>query len=214
MTTLIAKNKTHTNNTALNGTSLNKHKSAKSILLSTALAASMLIPFSSNALEAGLQVHKGQESGSVGYTLALADQISNKSPFGWQVSYNHISEIGITWNDEDLFFDSNTIEAMATYQYAPKSYNKFLNRLVFEFQAGVALNLTENKFVWEDLNQEKIFSEKNDVSLALAFLTHYKISRKAKVHLGLKYYPKFSEFDGVGSVFMGFTYKFGNQFGY
>lgn len=183
----------------------------------TMIASAFMLAASSNyanALEGSLQIHHGQEKSSVGYALVLHDQFSRRSPFGWNVSYNRISNMKVNWNDTDLFFDSNTIDLMATYRMQPRSYNKSVNSLMFEFQAGISLNLTENKFIWEDLDQERFFSEKNDINPALAFLTHYRFNRKSKVHVGVKYYPKFSEFGGVGTVFAGFTYKFGNQFGY
>lgn len=193
-------------------------KAARKSLKSVALVSSALmlagLSGQSQALEAGLQFHKGEESGSVGYHFSLADRFSRKSPYGWQVSYNHLSELGITWNDTELFFDSNTIELMGTYSYEPRSYNKFIKRLVFEFQAGASVQLTENKFVWEELELDRTFSEKGDVSGVLAFITHYKISRESKFHIGAKIYPKFSEFDSVGTVFAGFTYKFGSKTGY
>lgn len=185
----------------------------KAAVLSSAIA---LAGFTSQsqAVEAGLQFHKGEESGSVGYHFSVADRFSRKSPYGWQVSYNHLSELGITWNETELFFDSNTIEVMGTYSYEPRSYNKFLKRLVFEFQGGASIQLTENKFIWEDLELERTFSEKGDISGVLAFITHYKITNKAKFHVGAKFYPKFSEFDSVGTVFAGFTYQFGRRNGY
>jgi len=189
------------------------HLMKKSVLVAAALFIATIAP-AANALEGTLQIHHGQEKGSVGYTLAVHDQFSRRSPFGWNVSYNRISKVGVNWNDTDLFFDSNTIEAMATYRIQPKSYNKTVNALMFELQGGISLQLTENKFVWEDLDQERYFSKKNDINPALAFITHYRFNRKVKVQIGIKYYPTFSEFDGVGSVFAGFTYKFGNQFGY
>ncbi|WP_440875847.1 hypothetical protein [Thalassotalea sp. PLHSN55] len=185
--------------------------SLKALCLFCALS---LPAFYSQALEGNLQIHKGEESGAIGYNLSLADRFSPGSGFGWNVSYNHLSDLAVTWNNDDLFFDSNSVELLATYQHTPKSYNQFLNKLIFEFQAGASVQLTENKFVWEELNEEKYFSEQGDVNGVLAFLTHYKVSRKMQMHVGVKYYPTFSEFDGQGTVFAGFTYRFGNQFGY
>ena len=182
----------------------------------------IFFPLQSQALEGNLQIHKGEESGSIGYNLSLADRFSPSSGFGWNVSYNHLSDLAVTWNEEELFFDSNNVEAVITYQHTPKSYNRFLNKLIFEFQAGASVQLTENKFVWlTDENGtplsepvERIFSEQGDINGVLAFLTHYKFSRKTQLHLGVKYYPTFSAFDGQGTVYAGFTYRFGNQFGY
>ncbi len=186
------------------------------------LISALAISFQSQALEGNLQIHKGEESGAVGYNLSLSDRFSPGSGFGWNISYNHLSELAVTWNEDDLYFDSDSVEVLGTYRYTPKSYNSFLNSLIFEFQAGASVQLTENKFIWEtDKNGtplsepiEKFFSEQGDINPVLAFLTHYKFSRKTQMHLGLKYYPSYSEFDGQGTIFAGFTYRFGNQFGY
>lgn len=166
------------------------------------------------ALEIGAAIHQGDESKTTGFNISIADDISRKHNLYWTVAYNNLDDIKVSWNQRDLFFSADTVEALISYQHKLQSYDSFLKNIVFEYQAGLSFALTENKFIWEELDQERVFSEKGDINAVLAFSTHYNISKNTAVKLGLKYQPSFSEFGSVSSIYLGFTYKFGRQIGY
>lgn len=169
---------------------------------------------SSYAIETSLQLHKADQSGAYGFSLGVGDNFFNQREFNWSVSYNRLEDINITWNDDDINFALDTMDLMLSYRYYPKSYNKFIKSLIVEFQAGVGVALTENKFLWPELEQEKIFSEQGDVNGVLGFTVHKSFTKQVSMHIGLKHYPDYSEFGDVSSVFLGFTYQFGKQVGY
>ena len=166
------------------------------------------------ALELGAEIHKGDESKTTGFNLSLSDNFSRKNNLYWTVAYNNLNDIKVSWNKRDLFFSVNSLEALISHQQKLKSYDSFLKNVVFEYKAGFSLAVTENKFIWEELGQERYFSEKGDINAILAFATHYNISKNSAVKLGIKYQPSFSEFGSVSSIYLGFTYKFGRQIGY
>lgn len=167
-----------------------------------------------NALEANIELHHATSSGTFGYAISAAEQFSTRSQYGWAVSYHKISGLSAKWNNEELFFDSATIDTVLTYRYRARSYNRLMKRLTFEVQGGVSWQLTNNQFIWKELEQEITLSEKGDVNPVLAVLSHYKYSPKLSYQLGVKYYPKFSNFDDVTTIFAGVTYRFGKQYGY
>ncbi|NQY63513.1 MAG: hypothetical protein HRT38_07210 [Alteromonadaceae bacterium] len=166
------------------------------------------------ALEIGAALHQGDERKMKGFNLSVSDQFSRKHNLHWSISYNSLNDVRVSWNTQSLFFSVDTAEALISRQQKFRTYNSFLKNIVFEYQVGVSLALTENKFTWAELNEEKFFSEKSDVNAVLAFSTRYNFSKSAAVKLGFKYQPNFSEFGNLASVYLGFTYKFGNQVGY
>lgn len=72
-----------------------------------------------------------------------------------------------------------------------------------EYQLGASASLTENKFTWAEFNEEKYFSEKGDVNGFVAISAHYKISSNVSAIMGVKHFPKMSEFGSMSSVFLG-----------
>ena len=166
------------------------------------------------ALEPSIQIHKADQSGAYGVSVGLSDKFFNKKEFNWAISYNRLQDINVTWNNDDINFSLDTIDLMLSYRYYPKSYNSFIKSLIFEFQAGVGVALTENKFLWPALEEEKFFSEQGDVNGALAFLVHKNFTKDLSMQIGLKRYPDYSAFGDISSVFLGFSYRFGQQDGY
>lgn len=173
-----------------------------------------MVHINSYAIETSMQLHKADQSGAYGFSFGIGDDFFNQREFNWAVSYNRIEDVNITWNDDDINFALDTIDLMLSYRYYPKSYNYFVKSLIIEFQAGVGVALTENKFIWPDLNEEKYFSEQGDINGVLSFLVHKKFTKQVSMHIGLKHYPDYSEFGDVSSVSLGVTYKFGKQLGY
>ena len=86
-----------------------------------------------------------------------------------------------------------------------------MRRFSLEYEVGAAVALTENKFTWPELNEEKFFSEQGDINGFLAISGHYKVSSNVSATLGVKHYPKMSEFGSISSVFLGI--KFNLNFG-
>jgi len=176
--------------------------------------------FSTNlqALEVGSAFHKGGDSKTTGFNLSISDNFSRKHNLNWTLAYNNLDDIKrtitVSGDKRDKFFSVDTLEALVSYQQKLNTYDSFLKNIVFEYQAGFSVALTENKFIWEDLEQELFLSEKGDVNAVLAFSTLYNINKNSAIKLGLKYQPNFSEFGSVSSIYLGFSYKFGRQVGY
>lgn len=173
-----------------------------------------MVNMQGHAVETSVQLHKVDQDGSYGYSFAIGDDFFNKPEFNWQIAYSRVEDANIQWNDDDIDFSLDTIDLALSYRYFPKSYNKFINSLSFEFQVGAGIVLTENKFTWPDLQEEKFFSEQGDINPFIAVAIHKELSRKTSMHIGLKHYPSYSEFDDVSSIFIGFTYNFGGKSGY
>ncbi|MGL1958645.1 MAG: hypothetical protein OCD00_15165 [Colwellia sp.] len=174
----------------------------------------LLLSFNGQAIEGSWQVHKGEQSESYGYSIGITDNFFQAKEYNWAISYNHLENIDVTWNTEAIDFSIDTVDLMLGYRYYPKSYNSFYKSLIFEFQAGVGIAVTENKFDWPDLGEEKYFSEQGDVNAVASFLIHKKIGRKASMHIGVKHYFDYAEFGDVSSIFIGFNYQFGKPSGY
>jgi len=166
------------------------------------------------ALGVGAEIHKGDESKTTGFNLSVSDSFSRKHNIYWTLAYNNLNDIKVNWNEDELFFSVDTVVALVSYQQKLNTYDSLLKNIVFEYQAGFSVALTENKFIWEDLEEERFFSEKGDINAVLAFSTHYNINKNSALKLGIKYQPSFSEFGSVSSIYLGFTYKFGRQIGY
>jgi hypothetical protein len=168
----------------------------------------------SYAIEPSVQLHKVDQSGAYGISFGIGDNFFNQQAYNWSVSYNRLQDINVTWNEDDINFSLDTIDLMLSYRYFPKTYNKFLKTLTFEFQAGLAVTLTENKFIWPDLNEEKYFSEQGDVNAVVQFSVHKSLTKEVSMQIGVKHYPNYSEFNDISSIFLGFSYRFGHKAGY
>jgi hypothetical protein len=174
-----------------------------------------MVHFNSYAIESSIQLHKADQSGAYGVSLGFSDNFFKQKEFNWAISYNRLEDINVTWNNDDINFSLDTVDIMLSYRHYPKSYNSFIKSLTFEFQAGVGVSLTENKFLWPELNnEEKFFSEQGDINGVLAFLVHKSLTKEISMHIGVKHYLDYSEFGDVSSVFLGFTYRFGRKAGY
>lgn len=192
----------------------------KNISLITKISAKLIaavlfmIHINSYAIETSVQLHKADQSGAYGFSFGIGDNFFNQREFNWAVSYNRLEDVNITWNNEDIDFSLDTLDLMLSYRYYPKSYNHFVKSLIVEFQVGAGVALTENKFLWPALEEEKYFSEQGDISGVLGLIVHKKFTKQVSMHLGLKHYPDYSEFGDVSSVFVGLSYQFGQQLGY
>jgi len=173
----------------------------------------VLANFQSHAVETSIQAHKVDHDKSYGYTLALGGDLFNQRAINWQVAYNRLEDVKITWNNDDIDFSLDTVELALSYRYYPSSYDKFIRSLSVEFQVGAGIALTETKFDWPELQEEKYFSEQGDVNPFLSVLVHKEISKSTSIHLGIKHYTSYSEFDDISSVFVGFTYRFSQKRG-
>jgi len=184
------------------------------ILTSFFSLALMLTSYQTSALETNLQLHKADQSGAFGYSLGVGDSFFKQKAFNWAVSYNRLADVNIFWNNEEINFDIDTLDASLTYRYSPKSYNSFIKSLTFELHAGAGVTLTENKFTWPELDQEKYFSEQGDINPVVGFTIYKKFAKQFSLNLGVKHYPSYSEFGDVSSLFLGITYTIGRQLAY
>lgn len=173
-----------------------------------------IITLPSQAIETNFSLHQGSESKTQGASFAISDSISKGSNFYWNVGYSYLDDVKIEWNQSDLFFKVDTVDAIISYRYKPRTYNQSMKNFTFEYQIGATIALTENKFIWPELNEEKYFSKSNDINPMLGFNVHYNISKSTAVNVGFRYHPSFSEFEDITTLYLGFTYKFSNQFGY
>ena len=175
---------------------------------------SLTLSFTAHAIETDFAFHQGSESDTQGLSISIADRFTKSSNFYWAVGYSYLDDVKVEWNNSDLFFKVDTVDAIVSYRYKPKSYDQFMKQITLEYQLGATIALTENKFVWPELDEEKYFSESNDINPMLGFNIHYDMSKKTSIKVGFKYQPSFSEFDDITSVYFGFSYKFGKQVGY
>ena len=76
-----------------------------------------------------------------------------------------------------------------------------------EYQIGASASLTDNKFTWAEFNEQKYFSETGDINGFVAISAHYKISSNVSAIMGVKHFPKMSEFGSISSVFLGVKYN-------
>jgi len=173
----------------------------------------------SHASEVGIGLLKGDESKTQGVSLSFADQFSRGSQFYWELSYNKLNDVKVDWNNSTQYFTVDTIEAMVSYRQRIKSYNAFTKNLTLEYQAGVSVALTENKFFWPKgekitSDETKYFSESGDVNGVVGFAVHYKLGKNTAMKLGIKHIPSFSGFGSNSTVHLGFIYKFGTRYSY
>ncbi|MFT6897182.1 MAG: hypothetical protein ACJA13_001588 [Paraglaciecola sp.] len=173
---------------------------------------SVFMTLPAQSVELAASFHQGDQSQSKGYSLAVTDNFARRSPFYWTVAYNKLDKVFIDWNDSSLSFPLESIETSLSYRHKLSSRNPAMRRVSIEYQAGVSTVLTENKFVWSELNEEKYFSEKGDVNGFVAITAHYQFASNTSVHLGLKHLPNVSEFGAISSVFLGLSYRFGANY--
>lgn len=160
-----------------------------------------------HALEIGASGHQGTEYETQGYSIFIADNFSRKSPFYWRVGVSRYDELFVEWNNSNLKFPINNAEISLSYRHQFTSRNPIMRRFSMEYQLGAAASLTDNKFTWAELNEEKYFSESGDINGFLAISTHYKISSNISAIMGVKHYPEMSEFGSISSVFLGFKFN-------
>ena len=187
---------------------MSKKRINNKIVLINVLFSLLVLSFQSKALESSIQVHKVDQDKSYGYSLALGGSFFNQKAFNWQVAYNRLEDVNIAWQSDEIDFSLDTADFALSYRYYPSSYDKFVRSFNVEFQVGAGVALTETKFEWPELEEEKYFSEQGDVNPFVSVLVHKEISKSTSIHLGVKHYPSYSEFDDISSVFIGFTYQF------
>ncbi|PKG93257.1 hypothetical protein [Paraglaciecola sp. MB-3u-78] len=171
----------------------------------------LVVSLPSQALEVGGSAHQGTESETQGYTIFIADNFSRRSPFYWSLGLSRYDEVFVEWNNSNLKFPINSAEASLSYRHQFTARNPTMRRFTLEYQLGVAASLTDNKFTWAELNEEKYFSETGDINGFLAISAHYQVSSNVSAIMGVRYFPNMSEFGSMSSVFLGF--KFSLDFG-
>jgi hypothetical protein len=163
------------------------------------------------AIEIGGSGHIGTENETQGYSLFIANKFSRKSHFHWSLGVSRLEKVSVEWNSDILELPINVAEASLSYRYQFSSRSPVARRFSMEYQLGMAVSLTENKFFWTDPIEEKFFSQSGDVNGFLAVSAHYKMSSNVSAIIGVKHFPELSEFGDISSVFLGF--KFNLDFG-
>jgi hypothetical protein len=197
----------------------------KSYLIAVQLVCILfLISTKTQAIESTIQLHKVDQDKSSGYSLSIGDEFFNQKTFNWQVSYNHFSKVSISdldktseaWAQADFDFTIQTLDFSLAYRYYPESYNKFINSLMLEFQLGVAVNLSDHKFVFRpNFDRDDVyFAEQGDINPVLAITLQKSFTKNSAINFGVKHYPSYSDFASISTIFVGFNYRFGRQVGY
>jgi hypothetical protein len=178
----------------------------------------------SYALESSVQLHKVDQDKSFGYSLSIGDEFFNQKAFNWQVSYNRLENIVISdldetsdaWNKAGFDFTIQTVDLSLGYRYYPKSYDKFMSSLMVEFQFGAAINLNDHKLVFRpDFDRDDIyFAEQGDINPVMSISLQKSFTKNSAMHIGFKYYPSYSDFGSISTLYIGFNYRFGRQIGY
>jgi hemolysin activation/secretion protein len=137
----------------------------------------------------------------------MANNFSRKSPFYWRLGISRFDEMYVEWNNSNLKFPINNAEVSLSYRHQFTSRSPAMRRFSMEYQLGVAASLTENKFIWAELGEEKYFSETGDVSGYLAISAHYQMTTNISAIMGVKHFPKMSEFGSISSVFLGLKFN-------
>lgn len=183
------------------------------IARTVALVATILVStaFNTYAVEWGGQYLHGSDSGSDGFGISLSEKFSHKSPFSWTLGYSKLNDVVVDWNGSELTFPIETIDAYISYRFTPHSYNPAATGLSYDLFSGISVTVSENKFTWPELNEEKYFSETNDINFLMGGALRYTFTSAVSVQLGVKYYPDFSDFDDVTSMYAGFYYRFGRN---
>ena len=174
------------------------------------ILAVMTVSLPTHAIELGVSFQQGDQSDSKGYNLAISDNFSPRGKFYWTLAYNKLDKVFVEWNDSALNFPVESIETSLSYRW---SFRKPSMRQVgFELQLGAATSLTDNKFFWTELDDEKYFSETGEVTGFVALSSRYSFTPQASLQFGIKHYPNFYEFGSISSAFVGFNYSFGRKY--
>lgn len=158
-------------------------------------------------VEIGIAGHQGTEYETQGYSIFISDNFSRRSPFYWSLGVSRYDEVYVEWNNSNLKFPFSQAEASLSYRHQFTSRHPAMRRLGMEYQIGASASLTDNKFTWAELNEEKYFSETGDINGFVAISAHYTISSNVSAIMGIKYIPKMSEFGSMSSVFLGVKYN-------
>lgn len=176
------------------------------------------------ALESSVQLHKVDQDESFGLSLSLGDEFFKQKAFIWQVSYNRLENVAIVdldetsdaWDKADFDFSIQTIDATLGYRYYPRSYNELVKSLMFEFQLGASVNLSDHKLVFRpEFDRDDIyFANQGDINPVLSLSVQKSFTKNSAMHIGVKHYPSFSDFGSISTIYIGFNYRFGRQVGY
>jgi long-subunit fatty acid transport protein len=213
--TVVENNINNNEQEGLNVSNLNlTHRKLRNLFAaSSVLISTCLLTGNASAIEVSGNFHKGEESETKGFSFALADKFTKGGNLYWSVSYNSLDKVKVEWNNDELFFKVDTLDALVSYRHKIQSYNAFFKNLTMEYQVGASMSLTENKFTWPEtpgLEEEvRYFSEDNDVNAVIALGARYKLDRNTSINFGVKYQPSFSEFGDISSAYIGLTYRFG-----
>lgn len=161
-----------------------------------------------HSIEIGVNGHQSTKDETQGFSIFIADNFSRRSPFYWSLGFSRYDEVYVEWNNSDLKFPINSAEAALSYRHHFTSRNSTLRRLTMEYQIGAAASLTDNKFTWAELGEEKYFSETGDINGFIAISAHYKVFSNVSAVMGIKHFPKMSEFGSVSSGFLGLKVNF------
>jgi hypothetical protein len=164
-----------------------------------------------HSLEISASFHQTDQSETSGYSLEISDNFSRRSPFYWTLGYTKLDEVLVDWNESALSFPLDSVEFSLSYRQKIVSRSPVYRGFSFEYQLGLSSPLTENRFFWPELNEEKYFSERGDVNGFVAISTHYALSENSAVKIGIRHFPKVSEFGSISSVFLGFNLSFGSR---
>lgn len=178
------------------------------VAVSLSILSLFLFALPTQAIEVGISGQQGTEYETQGYSFFISDNFSRRSPFYWSLGVSRYDEIFVEWNNSNLKFPINNAEASLSYRHQFTARNASMRNLSLEYQIGAAASLTDNKFTWPELNEEKYFSETGDINGFLAISAHYKVSANVSAVMGVKHFPKMSEFGSISSVFLGVKFNF------
>lgn len=173
---------------------------------------SLVTTLPAQSVEIAASFHQSDQSQSKGYSLAVTDKFARRSPFYWTVAYDKLEKVFVDWNDSSLSFPIESIETSVSYRQKLSSRHPAMRRISIEYQAGISTVLTENKFVWSALKEQKYFSQRGDMNGFVAITAHYRFTSNTSMHLGLKHLPSLSEFGDFSSLFLGLSYRFGPNY--
>ncbi|NQZ89465.1 MAG: hypothetical protein HRT54_17965 [Colwellia sp.] len=203
----------HKTNIKKNMTHKHSNKLRNVFAVSSLFIATSFLATGANALEVSGEFHKGSESKTQGYSFALADTFTKGGNIYWTVGYSSLDKVKVEWNNDELFFNMATVDALVSYRHKIQSYNSFFKNLTIEYKVGASFGLTENKFTWPEtpgLEEEvRYFSEESDINPIIGVGAYYKLNRNTSINVGVKYQPSFSEFGAITSAYVGITYRFG-----
>lgn len=192
----------------------------KKLQIIAAILCISFIVFSSQsyALESSVQLHKVDQDKSFGYSVSIGDEFFNQKAFIWQISYNQLVNVAVVdldetseeWAKADLDFSIQTVDLSLGYRYYPKSYDKFVKSLMFEALVGVSANLSDNKFVFKEVERNDLyFANQGDINAVFSLSIQKSFTKNSAMHIGFKHYPSYSDFGSISTVFVGFNYRFG-----